>query len=114
MPSTATTAPADPTDPADPDEPSLTVKQVKASAASTSGGSGGSGTGVVSYTLSGGTGLCSLAGSTVIGQGAGTCTFSALKAGDANYDDATSSVTITVTKAAQGTLTAIDTPAGID
>ena len=75
--------------------------------------SGGSGTGVVSYTLSGGTGLCSLAGSTLTGQGAGTCTFSALKAGDANYDDATSSVTITVTKAAQGTLTAIATPAAI-
>lgn len=75
--------------------------------------SGGSGAGMVSYSFAGGTGLCTVTGNTVTGQGPGTCTISALKAGGSNYDDATASTTITVTPAAQTPLTAIATPTAI-
>lgn len=71
--------------------------------------SGGSGTGGVTYAVDGPSiSICSLSGAndaTVTGDAPGSCVINATKAADANYDEATSSVTISVGKADQATLT---------
>jgi hypothetical protein len=66
--------------------------------------SGGSGTGAVTYST---TGTCSVSGSTLtVGDAGSACTVTATKAGDSDYFSATSaSQTVTVTRAAQATLT---------
>ena len=64
--------------------------------------SGGNGTGTVTYDVVNGTGECSLSGTTLTGDAAGTCTVTATKAAQGNYVEATSNtVTITVAKIAQ-------------
>jgi outer membrane protein OmpA-like peptidoglycan-associated protein len=63
---------------------------------------GGDGAGVVSYATQNGTGSCSLAGSTLTGATAGTCTVTATKAAEGGYLAATSNtITVTVDKADQ-------------
>ena len=64
--------------------------------------SGGTGDGAVTYEVTNGTGQCSLSGTTLTGDGAGTCTVTATKAAHGNYLSATSNtVTITVAKFVQ-------------
>jgi outer membrane protein OmpA-like peptidoglycan-associated protein len=63
---------------------------------------GGNGNGAISYATQSGTGACSVAGNTVTGDLAGTCTITAIKAAEGGYLEATSnSITITVDKATQ-------------
>jgi hypothetical protein len=71
---------------------------------------GGSGTGAVSFAQTAGTGTCGISGSTLTGNGVGTCTVTATKAGDTNYEPATATVEVTVNRAPQATLTATATP----
>ncbi|MGA0786954.1 MAG: beta strand repeat-containing protein [Ilumatobacteraceae bacterium] len=64
--------------------------------------SGGNGAGAVTYTVTNGTGECTLSDGTLTGAAAGTCTVTATKAAEGNYLEATSNtVTITVAKIAQ-------------
>ena len=75
---------------------------------------GGSGTGAVTYSVVTGGSNCSITGTTLTGNGIGTCTVTATKAADTNYTSATSAaITITVGQATQSTLTASATPASI-
>jgi hypothetical protein len=61
--------------------------------------SGGNGAGLVSFSVANGTGECSVSGSTITGDKAGTCSVTATKAAEGNYLESTSNtVTITVTK----------------
>ncbi|WP_386068231.1 YDG domain-containing protein [Tahibacter sp. UC22_41] len=60
--------------------------------------SGGSGSGAVGYAVD--SGPCSIGGSVVTATGTGTCVVHASKAGDANYDTASATATITVQAAA--------------
>jgi flagellar motor protein MotB len=63
---------------------------------------GGDGAGAVTYTTQNGSGSCSLAGSTLTGSTAGTCTVTATKAAEGGYLAATSNtITVTVDKADQ-------------
>ena len=63
---------------------------------------GGDGAGAVTYATQNGTGSCSLAGSTLTGSTAGTCTVTATKAAEGGYLAATSNtITVTVDKADQ-------------
>lgn len=62
--------------------------------------SGGSGTGAVSFAVSSGSGVCSISGSTLTGIGVGSCTVTASKAADANFNAATAAVDVTVLPAA--------------
>jgi outer membrane protein OmpA-like peptidoglycan-associated protein len=63
---------------------------------------GGDGAGAVTYATQNGTGSCSLAGSTLMGSTAGTCTVTATKAAEGGYLAATSNtITVTVDKADQ-------------
>ena len=55
--------------------------------------SGGSGSGAVTYSNSPGTTTCSISGSTLTANGAGTCLITATKAGDGNYNSISSSQT---------------------
>ncbi len=64
---------------------------------------GGSGTGAVSYSVTAGPTFCSIAGSTLTGSDVGTCTVTATKAADANYNATTGTVNVTVSKAATTT-----------
>jgi hypothetical protein len=77
------------------------------------GVSGGSGGGGVSYTVTTGSNICALSGTTLTGLAAGTCTVTATKAGDTTYLAATSIVSVTITKASQAILSASATPAAI-
>lgn len=62
--------------------------------------SGGSGTGAVSYVAAAGSTSCSVNGSMLTSTGAGTCTVTATKAGDATYAPVSSAPTsVTFTKA---------------
>ena len=64
--------------------------------------SGGNGQGTVSYSAQNGTGSCSIAGTTVTGTTAGTCTVTATKAAEGGYLEAISNpITVTVEKADQ-------------
>jgi hypothetical protein len=74
---------------------------------------GGSGTGAVSYAVTAGAGNCSVAGSTLTAIGVGTCTVTATKAADGNYNVITGTVGVTVTPASQTTLVALATPGSI-
>jgi outer membrane autotransporter protein len=74
---------------------------------------GGSGTGAVSYAVTAGASFCALSGTTLTGTGVGTCTVTATKAADANYNAATEIFDITVGKAAQTALIASASPASI-
>jgi hypothetical protein len=63
---------------------------------------GGNGNGAISYATQSGTGACSVAGNSVTGDLAGTCTVTAIKAAEGGYLEATSnSITITIDKATQ-------------
>jgi trimeric autotransporter adhesin len=57
---------------------------------------GGSGTGTVIYAVTAGGANCTLSGTTLTGKAVGTCTVTATKAGDSNYNAASAGVTITV------------------
>jgi hypothetical protein len=80
---------------------------------STLAASGGTGEGAISFAVTGGTGSCSIVGSTLTGNGVGTCTVTATKSGGANYEDQTGTVTVTVNPATQAVLTAIATPSSV-
>ncbi len=73
--------------------------------------SGGSGSGVVTFTVTNGTGAATVSGNILTPSKAGTVTVTAVKAGDNNYNDGTSvSVTITINKGTyDGTTTATGT-----
>lgn len=72
--------------------------------------SGGSGSGVVTFTVTNGTGAATVSGNILTPSKAGTVTVTAVKAGDNNYNDGTSvSVTITINK---GTYDGIKTATG--
>ncbi len=70
--------------------------------------SGGSGTGAVSYSAGSSTG-CSVSGSTLsVNNASGDCMVTATKAGDSNFNEASSSAaTVTLQKANQATLLAV-------
>ena len=74
---------------------------------------GGSGTGAASFTVTAGNAFCSVTGSTLTGTSVGTCTVTATKAADANYNATTATVNVSVGRATQATLTAAATPASI-
>ena len=57
---------------------------------------GGSGGGAVTYAVTAGGANCTLSGSKLTGKAVGTCTVTATKASDSNYNEATAGVTITV------------------
>ena len=57
---------------------------------------GGSGTGAVSLQVSAGSGVCQLQGSSLTGLSAGTCTVTATRAADANYEASSGSIEISV------------------
>ena len=64
--------------------------------------SGGNGQGAVSYSTQNGTGSCSVAGTTVTGTTAGTCTVIATKAAEGGYlEGISNTITVTVEKADQ-------------
>ena len=68
---------------------------------------GGAGTGALSTSVTAGTANCTLAGGVVAARVNGTCVLSISKLGDANYNAASATVTLTFAKAAaaRGTLT---------
>ena len=67
---------------------------------------GGNGTGAVTYAVAAGsTSVCSVSGTTVSILTAGSCLVNATKAADTNYLVQTSSVSINIARANQGTLT---------
>ncbi|NDC48500.1 MAG: hypothetical protein EBZ61_05380, partial [Micrococcales bacterium] len=67
--------------------------------------SGGSGTGAVTYAIDPASAtICSLSGITVTGLTAGECTVIATKAADTNYNLATATTKLTITKGTQATL----------
>jgi len=75
--------------------------------------SGGAGTGAVSLAITAGGGSCTLAGNVLTGVAPGTCTVTATKAGDAQYEPASASVDVQIDPAAQADFTATATPATI-
>lgn len=86
---------------------------INALATTTLSTAGGSGTGAVSYAVTAGTSYCTIAGSTLTGNAAGTCTVTATKAGDANYVAATASVDVMVQQRAQPALNVAASPNAI-
>ena len=60
---------------------------------------GGSGIGAITYAVN--IGPCSVSGSVLTASGVGTCTITATKAGDSNYNAATAIVSVSVGKATQ-------------
>ena len=74
---------------------------------------GGSGTGAVSYTVTSGSSYCSISDVTLTGIAVGSCTVTATKAGDADYQPTTSSpITVTVNASAPGAPTNVTANAG--
>ena len=68
---------------------------------------GGSGTGAVTYVVDANSStVCSISGTTVTGLGAGDCNITVTKAADSNYNAATATIKLTVTKGTQSTFTA--------
>ena len=66
---------------------------------------GGSGTGAVTYAVaSDSASICSVTGAAVTGLGAGDCNIIATKAADANYNVATATIKLTITKGTQAPL----------
>lgn len=74
---------------------------------------GGSGTGAVSYAISAGASFCSLSGTTVTGTANGSCTVTATKAADANFNATTATRVISVGLANQAPLTVTANPSFI-
>lgn len=74
---------------------------------------GGAGSGAVSLAITAGAGSCSLSGNVVTGVTPGTCTVTATKAADAQYESASATVDIQVDQAAQAPLVATATPGTI-
>ena len=74
---------------------------------------GGSGTGATSYAVTAGEAFCSVVGDTLTGIGAGTCAVTATKAADANFEAATATVEVTITRADQSALNVAANPATI-
>ncbi len=73
---------------------------------------GGSGTGALSYAVV--SGPCSVSGSTLSTTGVGTCSVTASKAADSNYNEITSApISVVVTTATQAALTTSASPANI-
>ena len=67
---------------------------------------GGSGTGAVTYSIAADSlDKCSISGTTVTGLSAGDCNIVATKAADANYNVATATIKLTITKGTQATFT---------
>ena len=81
----------------------------------TLGSSGGSGSGTVTYSAGGSTGCNITLGTTLnVSNASGTCSVTATKAGDSDYEPKTSdAVLVTLEKANQSPLTAIVTPSTI-
>ena len=90
-----------------------TPAAITAGGTSTLATTGGSGTGAVTWSVTAGASVCSLSGTTLTGLVGGSCTLTATRAADANYDAATATVDVTVAKAAQTALTATATPSAI-
>ncbi|MBU2170572.1 MAG: IPTL-CTERM sorting domain-containing protein [Gammaproteobacteria bacterium] len=68
---------------------------------STLGAAGGSGSGGVTFAVTAGAGVCSVAGSVLTGIDVGSCTVTATRAADAFYNEVTGQVVVTVTRALQ-------------
>ncbi|AYM98316.1 IPTL-CTERM sorting domain-containing protein [Acidovorax sp. 1608163] len=75
--------------------------------------SGGGGSGAVSLAITAGAASCSLSSNVVTGVTPGTCTVTATKAADAQYESASATVDIQVDQAAQAPLAATATPGAI-
>ncbi len=72
--------------------------------------SGGTGSGAVGFSITDGAAFCSINGNTLTAEGTGSCTVTAIKLGDANYQDTLATTVVTVTPAAQATLSVQATP----
>ncbi|MDB5640938.1 MAG: hypothetical protein JWN07_255, partial [Hyphomicrobiales bacterium] len=75
-----------------------TPASILVSRTSTLSVTGGSGTGAVTWSFTSVQSACSLAGNSVTGLAAGSCTIRATKAADATYGAATADVTVSVSK----------------
>jgi hypothetical protein len=83
----------------------LALRATTALDATTLSVTGGSGTGAVTYSIAADSlAVCSLSGTTVTGIGPGDCNLIATKAADANFNVATATVKVTVTKGTQAAL----------
>lgn len=83
----------------------LTLKATTALDTTTVSTAGGSGTGAVSYSVAADSlNFCTISGTTVTGTGSGDCLIVATKAADVNYNVATATVKLTVTKGTQSAL----------
>lgn len=72
--------------------------------------SGGAGAGAVGFSITDGAAFCSVNGNTLTAEGTGSCTVTATKLGDANYQDTLATTVVTVTPAVQVTLSVQSTP----
>ena len=91
---------------------SASPASIPVAGASNLGSSGGSGSGAVTFALAGGP--CSLSGSTLTGLAAGSCVFTATKAADDTYVQATSvPATVNVALSTQATLVLTATPSTV-
>jgi len=97
------------------DQAALTVAAAKSALRATTAArdtttlstTGGSGTGAVTYTVAADSlTVCSISGTTVTGLATGDCNIVATKAADVNYNVATATVRLTVTKGTQATFSA--------
>jgi hypothetical protein len=80
-----------------------TPSSVTAGSTTTLTSSGGSGSGAVSFSTSSASSICTISGSTLTSVGAGTCSLTATKAGDASYLPETSAaISVTVNAASSG------------
>jgi hypothetical protein len=75
--------------------------------------SGGSGSGAVGYAVTAGATFCSVSGSTLTATGVGTCTVTATKAGDAQFEPATATTSVVVSRANQAPLAVTATPSTV-
>ena len=75
--------------------------------------SGGSGSGAVTYAVTAGGTFCGVSGSTLTATGVGTCTVTATKAGDAQFNPATATTNVVVSRANQAALSVTATPATV-
>lgn len=73
-----------------------TPATIRVGGTSTLATTGGSGTGAVSYTVTAGATSCAVAGATLTGLAAGSCTVTATRGADANHEPATATVAVTV------------------
>ena len=75
--------------------------------------SGGSGSGEVAYVVTTGADFCAVAGTTLNATGVGTCTVTATKAGDAQFEPATASTSVAVSRAEQAPLAVTASPSSV-